>query len=148
MLKVPETLSSFERESEIPVQYCEWTPDSVNVQNALQIGEQQSNDFSASLPQGFHEAIQKRVKTMEVMKKAVTVKGKAIYDMEVLFAQLLVVGQQRGIDLKDVFDHELSPVPPSLIDEYGCLRKGDKSVLVKRLGVPDSNAICPNIVIV
>ena len=30
-------------------------PDSVNVQNALQIGEQQSNDFSASLPQGFHE---------------------------------------------------------------------------------------------
>ena len=38
-------------------------PDSVNVQNALQIGEQQSNDFSASLPQGFHETIQKIVKT-------------------------------------------------------------------------------------
>ena len=52
---------------------------------------------------------------MEVMKKGVTVKGKAIYNVEVLFAWLLVVGQQRGIDLKDVFDHELSPVPPSLI---------------------------------
>ena len=75
----------------------------------IQIGEQQSNDFSASLPHGFHEIIQKRDKTMEVMKKGVTVKGKAIYDMEVLFAWLLVVGQQRGIDLKDVFDdHELS----------------------------------------
>ena len=57
-------------------------PDSVNVQNALQIGEQQSNDFSASLPQGFHETIQKIVKTREVMKKAVTDKGKVIYDME------------------------------------------------------------------
>ena len=69
-----------------------------------------------------------------------------MHDMEVLFARLLVVGQQRGIDLRDVFDHKLSPVPPSLIDEYGCLRKGDKSILVKRLGVPDSNGICPNIV--
>ena len=64
-----------------------------------------------------------------------------MHDMEVLFARLLVVGQQRGIDLRDVFDHKLSPVPPSLIDEYGCLRKGDKSILVKRLGVPDSNGI-------
>ena len=60
---------------------------------------------------------------MEVMKKAV-------------FAWL-VIGQQPGIDLKDVFDHELSPVPPSLINEYGCLRKGDKSDLIKWLGVPD-----------
>ena len=42
--------------------------------------------------------------------------------------------------MKDVLDHELSPVPPSLIDEFGCLRKGDKSVLVKKLGVPDENA--------
>ena len=63
-------------------------PDSVNVQNALQMVEQQSNEFEASLPEGFHKTIQKRVKTMEVMKKAVTVKGKAIYDMEVLFARL------------------------------------------------------------
>ena len=73
-----------------------------------------------------------RLKNMEVMKKGVTVKGKAIYDMEVLFAWLLVVGQQRGIDLKDVFDHELSPVPPSLIDEYGCLRKGDKHCYIRK----------------
>ena len=98
----------------------------------IQIGERQSRDFSASLPHGFHEIIQKRDKTMEVMKKGVTVKGKAIYDMEVLFAWLLVIGQQRGIDLKDVFDHELSPVPPSLIDEYGCLRKGDKHCYIRK----------------
>ncbi|CAL8305583.1 unnamed protein product [Arctogadus glacialis] len=101
-------------------------PDSVNVQNALHIGEQQSKDFADSLPEGFHSPIGKRITTMEVMKKALTVKGKPIYDMKALFARLLVVGQQRGIELKDVFDHELSPVPPSLIDEFGCLRKGDK----------------------
>ena len=123
-------------------------PDSVNVQNALHIGEQQSKDFADSLPEGFHSPIGKRITTMEVMKKALTVKGKPIYDMDALFARLLVVGQQRGIELKDVFDHELSPVPPSLIDEFGCLRKGDKSVLVKRLGVPDENAPLPNVVLV
>ena len=46
---------------------------SVNMQNALQISEQQSSDFAGSLPEGFHKTIPKRVKTMEVMKKAVTV---------------------------------------------------------------------------
>ena len=34
-----------------------------------------------------------------------------------------------------VFQFELSPVPPALIDEYGCLRTGDKAVLVKSLNV-------------
>ena len=40
---------------------------------------------------------------MELLKKALTVKGKAIYDIETLFNQLLVVGQQRSIDITDVF---------------------------------------------
>ena len=91
-------------------------PDSVNVQNAHQIGEQQSKDFADSLQDGFDSPIGKIIPTMEVMKKALTVKGKPIYEMEALFARLLVMGQQRGIELKDVFDHELSPVPPSLMN--------------------------------
>ena len=32
-------------------------------------------------------------------------------------------------------NYELYAVPSSLIDEHGCLRKGNKSDLVKRLGV-------------
>ena len=72
---------------------------------------------------------------MEVLKKAVTIKGKAIYDIETLFSRLIVVGQQRGIDITTVFQHEFSPVPPALIDEYGCLRKGNKAVLLKSLAV-------------
>ena len=68
---------------------------------------------------------------MELRKNAVTVKGKAIYDVVTLFSQLLVVGQQRSIDIADIFQFEICPVPPALIDEYGCLRKGDKALLVK-----------------
>ena len=106
-------------------------PDTVNVQNALAIGSEQSRQFSTSLSSEFHKPIKKKVKTMESLKKAVTIKGKAIYDIETLFSRLLVVGQQRTIDMADVFKYELSPVPPALTDEYGCLRKGNKAVLVK-----------------
>ena len=52
--------------------------------------------------------------------------GTAIFDIETLFARLLVGGQQRGVEMTDIFQYELSPVthvPPSLIDKFGCLRK-------------------------
>ena len=78
------------------------------------------------------------MKTMQEMKKVVIVNGKAIFDIETLFSRLLVVGQQRGVT--DIFQYELSHVPPSIIDEFGCLRKGGKTVLVKCLGVPINSA--------
>ena len=122
--------------------------DTVNVQNALAFGSVQSRQFSTSLSTEFHKPIKKKVKTMESLKKAVTVKGKAIYDIETLFSRLLVVGQQRTIDMADVFKYELSPVPPALIDEYGCLRKGDKAVLVKTLCVAATTPSAPDVVLV
>ena len=85
---------------------------------------------------------------MEAMKKAVHVKGKAVYDVETLFSRLLVVGHQRNMDVADVLRFELSPVPPALIDEYGFLRKGGKSVLVKCLGVSATNPPVPEVVMV
>ena len=53
------------------------TPDTVNVQNALAIGSEQSRQFVTSLSSEFHKTITKKVKTMEWHNKAVTVKGKA-----------------------------------------------------------------------
>ena len=120
----------------------------MNVQNALAIGIKQSRQFSASLSSEFHETIKKKVKTMELLKKAVTVKGKAIYDVVTLFSRWLVVGQQRSIDIANVFQFELSPVPPALINEYGCLRKGDKAVLAKSLSVSVMTPCAPNLVLV
>ena len=123
-------------------------PDLVNVQNALAIGSEQSRQLSASLSSEFHKTITKKVKTMELLKKAVTVKGKATYDIETLFIRLLVVGQQHSIDIADVFQFELSPVPPVLIDEYGCLSKGDKAMLVKSLSVSVTTLCAPDVVLV
>ena len=56
---------------------------------------------------------------MKLLKKTVTVKGKAIYDVVTLFSRLLVVRQQRSVDIADVFQFELSPIPPALIIEEG-----------------------------
>ena len=120
------------------------TPDTVNVQNALAIGSEQSRQFSASLSSELHKTIKKKVKTMELLKKAVTVKGKAIYDV---VSRLLVVGQQRCIDIADAFQFEMSAVPTALIDEYGCLRKCDKAVLVKSLSVSVTTPCAPDVVL-
>ena len=61
-------------------------PDTANVQNALAIGSEQSRQFSASLSSEFHKTITKKVKTMELLKKAVIAKGKAIYNVVMLFS--------------------------------------------------------------
>ena len=127
-------------------------PTKVNVQDALHIGSTQSEKFTALLPGAFHSKIERKVKTMQEMKKVVIVNGKPIFDIETLFetlfARLLVVGQQRGMEVTDIFQYELSPVPPSLIDEFGCLRKADKTVLVKCLGVPVNSAPAHDVVLV
>ena len=54
--------------------------------------------------------------TMQDRNKVVIVNGKAIVDIDTLFARLLVVGQKRGVDVTDIFQCELCPVPPSLIE--------------------------------
>ena len=50
-----------------------------------------------------------------------------------LFGRLLIVSNTRQICLKDVLSFELSPVPYSLANADGSLRKGEKSVLCSLL---------------
>ena len=76
------------------------------------------------------------IKTMTVIKKQNKSKQvRPVIDLENIFLRLLIVGQQRQIELELLFAYELCAVPSSLIDEHGCLRKGNKSDLVKCLGV-------------
>ena len=85
---------------------------------------------------------------MQEMKKVVVVNGKALCYIETIFCRLLIVGQQRDVEVTDIFQYELSLVPPSLIDEFGCLKKGDETALVKRRGVPVNSAPAPDVVLV
>ena len=84
-----------------------------NIQDAVKIRKEMHTAFLSSLPYGFHKPIKRTVKTMQVLK----ITHKPVYDLEAVFARLLVVGQKRNIDLVSVFQHELSPVSPSLMEE-------------------------------
>ena len=68
--------------------------------------------------------------------------------MEDIFSRLLMVGLQREMELESIFHYELCTFPSSLVDEYGCLRKGNKSVLASRLSVLQQNTVAPDIIIV
>ena len=71
-----------------------------------------------------------------------------VIDLENIFLRLLMIGQKRQMELGPLFAYELCAVPSSLIDEHGCLRKSNKSGLVKHLGVLETLPIAPEILIV
>ena len=84
----------------------------------------------------------------KVIKK--TQKGRLvdIIDLQSIFLCLLLVGQRRMMTLEPLFKYELCSVPPSLVDQYGCLRKSNKSKLVTCLGVYSCKELEPEIIIV
>ena len=83
---------------------------------------------------------------MTALKRKLVINGHEVYEMETVCSRILLVGEQRGISLLDTLSYEMGPVPPCIIDEYGCLRTGTKALLVKKLkvevvGVETSGAI-------
>ena len=78
-------------------------PTKVNVQDALHIGITQSEKFAALLPRALHSKNERKLKALPEMKMVIIVNGKAIFEIETIFARLLVVGQQRGVEVTYVF---------------------------------------------
>ena len=85
---------------------------------------------------------------MEQRKRVVKVGDKRAYDMETIIDRLLKVGEKRLLQLAPIFQYELCTIPPSLTDEYGCLRKRNKSIIDNRLGLKQISAPAPDIVVV
>ena len=122
-------------------------PAVVNVSDALVLGALMLTDFRKSLPAGFHAKLSSPVKTMKKLKHGIKI-GYQVFDLESIFIRLLLVVQQREMELLSIFGYELCAVHLSLGDEYGCLRKGNKAVLIHRLGVKQFQLQRPDIVIV
>ena len=121
----------------------------VNVADSIMIGEKMESNYIANLPDGFYNAISSQIKTMCALKAHVKGnKARPIIDLENIFLRLLMIGQQRQVELGPLFAYELCAVPPALIDGHGCLRKANKSGLVKRLGVVEISPKSADTVIV
>ena len=123
-------------------------PPAVNVADAVSIGDKMLSVFRKSHPSGFHAKMSSPVKTMEYLKRGVKVGEKTVFDAESIFLRILMVGQQRHLQLAPIFSYQLCAVPPSLVDEFGCLRRGNKGALMNRLGIKLSRPRSPDIVIV
>ena len=52
------------------------------------------------------------------------------------------------MELLPIFVYELCAVPPSLMNEYGCLRRGNKAILIQKLGVKHHKPPSPDVLIV
>ena len=57
----------------------------IHVQDAVKIGQEMHTAFLSLLPDGSHNPIKKKVKTVHDLKKSVKVNGKPVYDMQVVF---------------------------------------------------------------
>ena len=106
------------------------------------------DDLIAFYPGGFHHTISSKVKTMQSMKRKAIVNSKPVYELDAFFGRLRIVGQKRDISIADLFNYELAPVPPSLINDYGCLRKSDTSILVRKLGSTIASPSNPDILLI
>ena len=122
----------------------------VNVEQAAKIGKQQTASFENALPSGFYLSLSKRVVAMNAAKKSVIVRGKDVYNTNVIYARVLELQQSRDTDIQDVIRHELAPFPTSLFKETSDMRlPTGKCVLKNKLKVPVSaRHVQPDTVIV
>ena len=68
----------------------------VNVQDAAELGMDNLRSFYNDMPRGFYASIRKRV----TARKGVKVGDGTVFVMEKLYGRMLVVSQQRHIDLR------------------------------------------------
>ena len=80
-------------------------------------------EFEAVLLEHFHNIIQKLVVAMKEMKKKVKTGDIVVYNTEVIYSRVMCLLNPKQIDLKDLFQYELSPVPLSIFDGSGDSRR-------------------------
>lgn len=106
-------------------------PPSVNVDNTVEIGTRQLEEFESKLPGGFYDVIPKKIETMAVTKKSVNVGGCHVYDTELIYTRVIgLQASSRDMNIEEVISCELSPVPTALFTDSGDMRiSKSKSVL-------------------
>ncbi|KAL8593372.1 hypothetical protein ACOMHN_065978 [Nucella lapillus] len=111
-------------------------PSSVNVDKTITIAEEQVAAFEMTLPQGYWNAIPKRVTTMAMSGKGVKVGPELMYDTELIFSRIIgLQASSKNVDFQDVLSYELAPIPTALFDDSGemriCKSKADLKMKTK-----------------
>ncbi|PIK51925.1 hypothetical protein BSL78_11180 [Apostichopus japonicus] len=105
---------------------------SVNVNNAVTLGENQMKTFEKSWPGGFHDTITKTVNTMAATRKHLKVGELKVFDTETIYARAMgLQSGPRSLDANSIMAHELSPYPTSMFDADGQMREAKTKASLK-----------------
>ena len=89
----------------------------VNVEDAVQIGETQLQEFESACPTGFYQTIKMKVITMKEGKTLRGADPMEQCDSGLIFARVTALMSTRAISLNDVMKNELAAVLTSIFDE-------------------------------
>uniref|UniRef100_UPI00358EAA80 uncharacterized protein n=1 Tax=Myxine glutinosa TaxID=7769 RepID=UPI00358EAA80 len=105
---------------------------SVDVNNAVTLGENQMETFEKSWPGGFHDTITKTVNTMAVTRKHLKVGEVKVFDTETIYARAMgLQSGPRSLDSDSIMAHELSPYPTNMFDADGQMREAKTKANLK-----------------
>ena len=108
----------------------------VTVEEAVQIGEAQLQEFESACPTGFYQTIKRKVITMKEGKKGKKKRGVDTMeqcDLGLIFARVTALMSTRAIKLNGMWKYELAAVPTSIFDEKsGEIRISRSKSILKR----------------
>ena len=115
-------------------------PDEVYVHDAVDLGKAQMEQYEVSWPEGFHQTLKKRVRTMKECRKKTRTDTAEQFDSGLIFARALGIMNSRDVKVKQILSYELAPVPTSMFEEKTRdLRIAQsKSILKNKLQVKQS----------
>ena len=115
--------------------------ESINVDQAIELGKKQQEEFEAGWPESFHEPVKGTIVTCSANKKAININGQNIVDVGIFYAWALALqaSLREGVPtIPDMLTTELAPIATSMFDNEEQMRATTKSVLKKELAVERS----------
>ena len=114
----------------------ELAPASVNVENAVMIGETMLEDYEKTWPEGFNSTISKKVETMAASCKFIKIGDSKVYDLNAIYSRVIaLLSSDRDVVVNDVFSYEFAPVPTAMFMKDGMRICKAKSKLKRSLQI-------------
>ena len=85
--------------------------------DAVDLGKAQMEEYEASWPEGFHQSLKKRVRTMKECKKKTRTDTAEQFGSGPIFARDLGLMNSRDVKVEQILSYELAPVLTSMFEE-------------------------------
>ena len=106
----------------------------VNVDNTYHLGLNQMKEFEKTWPNGFHQPLQKCVKTMAVSKKHIKLRDQKLYDTELIYARAMCLQNSlHEYDTGNLMSYELSSYPLTMFERNGQMKQATSKSSLKNV---------------